>query len=385
MHENKINLRRYASIYFFMFAALAALFPYLPLLLQNKGFNPSQVGFIIGSYDLISIVGLMIIGHFFDKIRSPRSTITIIGLAVIITLFLLSRSTGYISLIAITLMLGFIVKSPTSLVDALFGLTVKNPGESYGKTRLGGSIGFLSMALLIQITQWVRGSDPTSIFTAYSICMMIALLFCRNLSTAYISFENNIEKKRDGFITTIKSFPKVFWIGLTIAFLNSLALSGHYTFFSLLLKNKFDLENVSGFWAIGPVLEIPLFFYSGFLLKKFKLKTLWIFCLMASIARLQMYSLADSLLPLYLIQLVHGLSFGLNHLCMINLITRKTQPSARGLAMSIFTAIGMGFSMFTGGILGGFILHSGDFELLFQVFSLFPLAAIPVVIIFLKE
>jgi PPP family 3-phenylpropionic acid transporter len=367
-----------------MFAAIAALFPFLPLLLQSKGLNPSQVGFLLGSYDLISIIGLMIIGHIYDKYRSPRSTIIILGIIVIFVLFFLSRSQGFVSLIILALFLGFFVKSPTSLLDALYGQTIKNPSESYGKVRLSGSLGFFCTALLVMFTQWIKGSNPTSIFVGYSILMILAMVSSLFLPTKYLSTDKKVEGHTD-FITSIKSFPAIFWVGLSIAFLSSLSMSGHYTFFSLLLKNKFHTENISGFWAIGPIFEIPLFFFSGFLFSKFKLRTLWITCLIAGIIRMQVYSLSENLLPLYLVQIVHSLSFGLNHLSMINLINRTTSSESRGLAMSLYTAIGMGLSMFTGGILGGIILQKGDFQLLFQIFSLFPLVAIVIAIFFLKE
>ena len=384
MKDKIPHLKVYTVTYFFIYAAIAALFPFFPLLLQNKGLNPSQVGFLMGSYDLFSIAGLMIIGHFYDKIRSPRNTIVAIGLVSISILFLLSNSSKFISLIILTLFLGFFIKSPTSLLDALYGQTMKNSQESYGKIRLSGSLGFLSTALLIHMTGWIQGSKPLSIFTGYAICLIIALLASIFLPSEFINSPQK-QLRTKSLLTTIKSFPKIFWIGLTIAFLSSLSMSGHYTFFSLLLKNKFNMENVSGFWAIGPLFEIPLFYFSSVLIRKFKLRTLWTICLLAGTARMQVYSLSTSLLPLYLIQTVHSLSFALNHISMISLITKYTSTESRGFAMSLYMAIGMGLSMFVGGVLGGSILKISGFPLLFQVFSLFPLLAIGISFLFLKE
>jgi len=338
----------------------------------------------MGSYDLVSIIGLMVVGHIYDRIRSPRRTIIILGAISILFLFLLSKPSVFTLLIIVTLTLGFFVKSPTSLLDALYGQTIRNPGESYGKIRLSGSLGFMLTALLIQFTQWIKGSQPGTVFIGYAICMGITMISILLLPTEnLITTEKHHEKI--SLISSLKSFPAIFWVGLIIAFLSSLSMSGHYTFFALLMKNKFHTENVSGFWALSAVFEIPLFFFSGYLLKKFKLRTLWIVCLVAGITRMQVYWISQSLLPLYLVQIVHCLSFGLNHMCMINLISTSTKPERRGLAMSLYTAFGMGLSMFTGGILGGFILKYGDFPLLFQVFSVFPLIAIIVAVVFLKE
>lgn len=384
MIKDKTYGKEYTATYFFIFAAVAALYPFFPLLLQAKGLIPSQVGFLVGSYDLFSIAGLMIIGHFYDRVKSPGKVIITIGLICIVILFFITRSNSLLTLIPLTLIMGFFVKSTTSLLDARFGQTVKNPDETYGKIRLGGSMGFLFSAFLIYITNWVQGNRPLTIFTGYSIFLSLALISSLFLPRKFIHKNQDISEHKS-FLKSAGSFPRVYWIGLSIAFLSSLSLSGHYTFFSLLLKNNFHIDNVSGFWAIGPIFEIPLFFFSTYLFRKFKLRTLWIVCLIAGISRMQIYSMATTLLPLYLIQVVHSFSFGLNHLCMMKLITKHTSSEYRGLAVSIYTAIGMGLSLFCGGILGGLILIRGDFSLLFQIFSIFPFIAIIISSFFLKE
>ena len=40
--------------------------------------------------------------------------------------------------------------------------------------------------------------------------------------------------------------------------------------------------------------------------------------------------------------------------------------------------------MFAGGVIGGWILHSGDFRQLYQIFSLFPLLGVFIALFFLK-
>ncbi|MBN2657900.1 MAG: MFS transporter [Spirochaetales bacterium] len=386
MSDDRRHLKTYGVSYFFIFGALAAVFPFYPLLLQHKGFNPSQIGFIMGAYDLISMSGLLILGYFYDRIAAPKRTIAAIILVSAVLLLSLTLTSFPPGVIALTVVLGFFIKSPSSLLDAHFGQALPDHNESYGRTRLGGSMGFMLMALLIQVSGAVSGSRPVSLFAGYGITMIfsLAVLFFLPGVKTHEGQESGREKK-SGFLNSIKTFPRLYWTGLLIGFLNSLALSGHYTFFSLMLKNRFGMENVSGFWAIGPLFEIPMFFFSTILLKKMRLRTLWSLSMLAGTTRMLFYAYSTTLLPLYLIQISHSFSFGINHFCMINLINRKTPASGRGLAMSIFTAVGMGLSLFTGGIIGGTILEFGDFPLLFQVFSFFPLAAIAINFIFLPK
>ena len=143
-----------------------------------------------------------------------------------------------------------------------------------------------------------------------------------------------------------------------------------------MLHNKFGMDNIGALWALGPLFEIPLFFFSGFLLTKLGEKGLWMISLASCIIRLQVYAMADTILPLYIVQLLHSPCFSFNHLAMVSLINNHTREENRGLAMSINTAVGMGLSLFTGGILGGLILNYSDFTLLFQLFTLFPLTGI---------
>jgi len=361
-------------VYFFQFAAIAALYPFFPLLLQEKGFSEPQVGFMLGSYEIFSIGGLLFIGHIYDRFRSPRRTISYLNIATICLLFLFVISRSFLYLIPLALGVGFFVKSPASLVDAHFGQNIPDSSASYGKARLFGSLGFFACSLTIQITGWVNASRPESIFQAFSLCLLASTTLILSLPRAEQSAPHH--RKQVKVIETVKTFPRIYWIGLGIVILNYIGMSGHYSFFSLLMKNKFGIGDIGGFWAIGPLGEVPLFFFSAWFLRKLGYKGLWAIALGASFIRMQVYALSPTILPLYIVQILHSLSFGFNHMSMLTLISEKTAPESRGMAMGIFTAAGMGLSLFIGGILGGLILKFSGYTLLFQVFSLFPLVGL---------
>lgn len=331
---------------------------------------------------MFSIMGLMIIGHFYDSFRSPRRTIFIICLASISFLFLIAREQSIIMIIPLTLALGFVIKSPASLIDAHYGQNIPNAEKSYGKARLFGSLGFFVVALLIQLTGIVEGNNPISIFITFSLLLAVTMILVIFLPKAE---QHKGEKKKTSFLNRVKTFPLVFWAGLVIAFFNHLGMSGHYTFFSLLMSNKFNRPDVGGLWAIGPLFEMPLFFFSAYLLQKMGIKRLWIIGLAAGFIRMQVYSLSSTVLPLYFVQVSHSVSFGFNHLCMITLITRFVPSESRGLAMALFSAVSMGLSLFVGGFLGGWILQHSSYTLLFQILSAAPLLGIATAVIFLKE
>ena len=369
MKEKTAHFIAYTGNYFFLFGAISILSPFFPLVLQSKGLEPSGIGFLMGSYELFSIFGLLILGRVYDRFNSPRRTILFITLTCIALFFITIRSSSVLIMIVGTLGVGFLVKSPISLVDAMYGQTMRYPKESYGKSRQSGSLGFAATLGVIHITGMVSGDRPLSVFSGFALMLTLSMLTTRFLPTE--NLHSKPEEAHLPFLKTLRSFPSIYWIGLSVTFLNTLGMSGHNTFFSLLLKNRFHTSEVGGLWAVGPILEVPLFFFSGYLLKKFSLKRLWLIGLAAGIIRMQVYSQADSIAPLYYVQVFHSLSFGISHLCMITLINHTTPARSRGMAMSLYTALGMGAPLFLGGMLGGVILKFWDFTLLYQVF--FPL------------
>ncbi len=373
----------YKLSYLFLFAGIAALYPYIPLVLQGKGFSPSRVGFILGAYEVFSMSGLLVLGQLYDSFRSPKRTMIVLNLIALAFLYAVAATENVILLIPLTLALGFFVKSPTSLMDAHFGQTHPGRPELYGRTRLYGSLGFFLFAMLIQITGLVEGGKPMTVFLGYSIPLLITSGLIVLLPASPHNKEASV--RPNSFRTSIRQFPRIYWAGLVIVFLNYTGFSGHYTFFSLLLHNRFGMDNIGALWAIGPLFEIPLFFFSGFLLNKLGEKGLWMISLVSCTIRLLVYGMAESVLPLYIVQILHSPCFSFNHLAMVSLINHHTREENRGLAMSLNAAVGMGLSLFTGGILGGIILKYSGFTLLFRLFTLFPLTGMVLLLLMGKS
>ena len=61
----------------------------------------------MGFYETFSILGLMILGRLFDRIRSPRLTISVIAFSCCTLLYLITRTASLIPLVLLTLSLGF--------------------------------------------------------------------------------------------------------------------------------------------------------------------------------------------------------------------------------------------------------------------------------------
>ena len=60
-------LRVLALVYFWQFAAMGALLPFLPPYLANRGFSPSDIGWLLASMTVLRIVAPTIWGYVADR------------------------------------------------------------------------------------------------------------------------------------------------------------------------------------------------------------------------------------------------------------------------------------------------------------------------------
>ncbi len=362
----------YCLGYFSIFAANGILLPLIPLILKLKGMRPSGIGVLLGSYELCGILGLLVLGKMYDKIKKPKGTLIILFLLTIGSSIAVADISNPALLLPVVLVFGFFIKTPPSILDAHFGQSIPQAPQRYGRIRLFGSLGFFFTAMTVQFTNFSSNLKPLRAAAGFSIFLVLAISAIPFLPRQK---ENSGQELRQGsFSSILKTLPGQYWFGLILVFMNSVALAGHYTFFSLMLHHRFPGTEIGMFWAIGPLFELPLFFFSRQCLQKLKVRGLWLAALSAGFIRMQVYALAEGLAILYLVQLLHSVTFGFNHLSLVTQVNQQSPRKHRGFAMALYMAIGTGLGLFTGGTLGGLILEQLGFTRLFQILSLFPLA-----------
>jgi PPP family 3-phenylpropionic acid transporter len=371
-HSPPSHIFEFGTNFFFYNASIAVMTPFLQLFLKAKGFSITWVGSLIGSYELAGIVGTLFLGNFLDRSGRYRAVMTASIGGVLLFFFILYLNTSSVAALFCIVPIGFLYKPHFSLIDALASRNMPRFEENYGKARLAGSIGFVCAAGGIQLTGWVTDTSLLSIvlgFGFFAVLYMFSIQIIPQSRTrsgkALFTFDHK----------SFASFTPTFWLGLFVIFLMGFGISSHYYFFSLFVKSRFQVPNVGGFWAIGPLAEIPFIFFSGLLIKRFGIARLWIVSLVTATARLYLYVFSSSILPLYFLQLLHGITYGLMHTTSIAFIRRHSRDDNRGLAMAVYIAIGIGFAGFIGGFLGGRIVDTGGFTSLYLTYGTFPLLA----------
>ena len=170
-----------------------------------------------------------------------------------------------------------------------------------------------------------------------------------------------------------------------VVFLGRFGMGAYYSFFSLYLKQTFPRASVSLLWAIGPLAEAVTIWFSGPLIRRWGVRTLFTVSLAAISVRLGFFIIAPSIAVVALAQLLHALAFGTFHTTAIAYVNGKVAHERRGMGMAIYSAVGNGLPSFLASVAGGYLLQYRGFDTLFLMYAAVPLLGIVVLAMFGKK
>ncbi len=169
-------------LYLICGAAMAALFPYVPVVLQQHGLDPAAIGLVTAVGALASTVAVPIWGHAGDAIVGRRRAFQLAAcLAVALSLVLAGPIPAAVFAALIALLTTF-QGTFMSLSDALAVNAMSDAHRQYGRIRYLSS---LSFAVVVTFTGFVydrTGYGPTSyLFAALSLALLIVVQWIPDL------------------------------------------------------------------------------------------------------------------------------------------------------------------------------------------------------------
>lgn len=344
---------RLSSNYFFYFALLGLLSPYLSVFLDGQGFSSRQVGEILAIITATKIVAPSIWATFADKTGKPLLIIRLGALLALLSFCLLYcfnlpeinvywYSTDLYW--PITFCLAFFMLFWTAILPQLEVHTlnaIKQSSKIYARIRLWGSLGFIFLAIIAGEAINVIGYQ---VFPILGIITLALLFACTLLLTTKKTLKVTSTKATAAIIDKLIEWRFIcfFVSGLLL----QISFAPYYGFFVLFLR---DL-NYSGlaiglFISLAVVTEIVAFIYMGSLFKRFSLIALLVFSLAITALRwFLMPVVADTLIGLAIIQLAHAASFAIYHSASMKFISSHftSLQQSRGQAIYLGGVYGVG-------------------------------------------
>lgn len=330
-----------SAFYWFYFSALGALVPYWPLYLKARGFGPRALGDLVALLALSRVVapyaGGFLSDHWGHRVAVVRAA-ALLALAVFV---LIPMAHTFLEVGAVMFGFSFFWYATLPPLEAS---TLAFHGDHYGRVRLWGSIGFIVVVMSL--------GPLLDQYGARAIVPVIAVLLA-GLWVATLRLPALTPRVGETAALTVKVGLIPF---LVACFLMQVSYGPYYTFYSLYLAHYgYTKAAIGGFWALGVICEVLVFWQANRLFRWFADRTLFASTFALAILRWSLIALfPKSWAWLVLAQTLHAFTFGLYHAVAIRLVGQYVGPGAKGRAQAFYgSAAGAGAAV--GAALSGYL------------------------------
>lgn len=336
------------AVYFFYYAALACLAPFMTLYYAEQGMTGAQIGVLSGLVPLISWFSAPLWGGIADALQRHRAVLllNIAGFAGSAIVLLLADTFPELILAVVTY--AFFVGPIVPLVDnAVMGILGEQK-SNYGRVRLWGSVGWGLSSLFIGTLMDQSGLQIG--FYAFMGIMLINLVVSSKLPMeiaggtrpSYLSGLGVLV--RNGRFLLLLLASLVF--GVTLGVLMS---------YQFLYMEEMGASRSLMSWTLtaNTISEIPFWFISAGLLRRFGSSKMIALALgVTAVRNLAMGAISDPwwVVP---ISLLHGPSFAVLWAAGVADADAAAPPGLGATAQGLFSGMMFGLGSALGGFLGG--------------------------------
>lgn len=360
----------FAALQFMTWSTFAFYFPFVVVILTERGLTNTQIGLVLMINSFVGIVAQPVLGFISDRIRSIRKVIVccMLAIAVIIMGLPLARS-AWAFFVFMPLYTLFSC-SINPLLDNWTYMSIKNqPGKSYGAARLWGSIGWVPGVILAgRLVKLFSVNVISIIFPVMCILTIGAFLLQPELRTA-----TEPGHQRDSVRHMLKALGGLLKNYSYVTYV----LYGGFLFMAIMPMNSFliklmyevggNQEQYSWAVAVNALSEIPVFFVSRYLMRRFKPVSL--ICISSVFFCIRLFLLTTVTTPAGIIAcaLLHGPCFALYLTGAVSYIESMAPPGLKSTAQTLANAIIGGLSGIVGNAAGGYLIDRIGVRSLFQI------------------
>ncbi len=348
---------RFALAYLGSFLPFAIVTVRLQSLLTGNGFAEDQRGVVLGSVEMLAALAPPLWGYVSDRLHRPRLVLLIAALGSIplFLLFGLAHTLPVALLVAVAFGLFFRPQIP--LLDGLTFHYINHRGGNYGVVRVGGSVGFIAILLLLTVAAPGSGGAIGVILPAFALAagVQVAALFALPSDR---QMESPRERREHPRPELRRFLGRAFLLVTLAAFLGRMAMVSYYHFFTNFVEETLGYDRPGLIWALGPVWEIPVIFFSAWIMRRIGVRTLFAIGLAGVAIRLVGFALATEVWHAAALQPLHALTFGAYHVASVTYVSRLFPAHMKSTAMTVFAALTVGAGGLVGGAVCGSIAHA---------------------------
>lgn len=306
-----------------------------------------------------------------DRVSDRRTIIVRYAFIAFVLLGLLFFADGFWQIVAVVVLVAVFWDTLVPLGDAIALSGVRKFGMDYGQVRLWGSVAFVGANII-----------AGAMIGALSGSIVLPILFfvygavvCATLGLPRNAVEKNTKDKLDTKFTATAFRHPVLLLALAIGALCQASHAMIYGFGSLYWQQAgFSGLEIGALWAVGVLAEVVLFGFSKQILARLGPSGLLVVGALAVVLRWLLFPVHWSFAGYFVLQILHGATFGAAHLGVMHMISQRVPDEQTGRAQAnyfLISGVLMAFVTIMSGQL--FVHYGGDG---FRVMTLFGALAL---------
>jgi MFS transporter, PPP family, 3-phenylpropionic acid transporter len=343
---------RLRLLYFLYYGNVGAFMPFFPAYLRGLGFSGEQIGAVQMIPSLLSPAVATAWAAYADRHAGPaRALARATAWAAVAALALpFARTPAAMGAVIVVMALGD--RSVVPLVDSV---TLEHcrarPGTSYARIRLFGSLGFVLLALVVGRVLTLRGSRAADPLVPVVVAALVAsyALAARRLEPTPAHADRPgprdlLALVRDRRLLVLLGGCAVHWA----------ACAPFHLLFGVFVRDRGLSPDIAGLgMATGVAAEIAALVLFPRLEARLRLRTLFGAAFAGSALRWALLSRAEGAAAIVLLQLLHGLTFGVFWGCATAAMGALVPSRLRATGQALFTAVVFGAGNGVGYALAG--------------------------------
>ncbi|HET7826259.1 MAG TPA: MFS transporter [Anaeromyxobacter sp.] len=360
---------RLRLFYLLYYGNVGTYLPYFAAYLRGRGYSGGEIGVVQMMPSLLAPVVALSWASYADHRASPQRALRLASAwAAIAVLFLpFARTPWQVGAVVALMSLGD--RAVVPLVDSItLDFCRGNPGASYARVRLWGSVGFIVASLAAGWALTLRGdrpSDPLVPVLVAALVVAYALVSRRAPAT-----RGHDERPAARDLAALATDRRLHLL-LAASAIHWAACAPYHLLFGVFVRDRGLSSGVTGAGVgIGVAAEIAALVLFPRLERRVPLRGLFAIAFLGSAVRWALLSRATGAFPVAALQALHFLTFGLFWGCATHALAGLVPARLRATGQAAFTAI-----VFGGGNALGYALSGLGYDRLGGVGPLFGFAA----------
>jgi MFS family permease len=342
-----VLLRRVQVLFTLVGVAEAAILPFLPIVLSDRGLSAAEIGVVLAVAAAAGFVSTPLWGHVADGRLGAERTLTVAAIAAAVAVVPLVVVHSYASLTVVVVLVTAARSAMASLTDAIALEHLGDDRAQYGNVRLWLSLGWAISACVWGIVLQLGSLDWMP--WVYAACVLVVALAAQSVGGRRTVHEPSAVGARRAMVIALAPFL----LSLLLLFA---AFNATFSFVSLRIRELGGgLFIVGAATALQAIAEAPVMRITPRLNRVLGHRALYVVGSLFFVAAFVGWAFLDAPLAIALVKLVAGVGFALVYVGSVLLVDDLVPPALRGTGQGLAKAVSFGLSPILGSLAGGAI------------------------------